>query len=68
MTVNRKSLHGGNKEAPRREVSAKKGIERWEDEGGSLPAADSDGSDLKASTLADNAGWRADLPTASGSK
>jgi hypothetical protein len=62
MIVNRKSSSGKNDDARRphwRASSASKGIDRWEDEGGNL-APRSDGFDLKNSTLADNAGWRAD--------
>ena len=71
MTVKHKSLDDRKKEAPRpqsQDLSARKAIARWEDEGGRLAAAAPDGFDLKASTLANNAGWRADRPTAIGSR
>jgi hypothetical protein len=71
MTANRKSSSGRNDEAGRphrRASSAGKAIDRWEDEGGNL-APRSDGFNLKSSTLADNAGWRADrLISAAGLK
>ena len=68
MTENRKSLYGRNNESRKPQPrDARKAIDKWEDEGGSLPAA-TDVSDLKNSTLADNAGWRADRVKPIGSK
>ena len=49
-------------------ASETKALGAWEEEGGSLARAAAENLGLESSTLADNAGWRADRRTTRGSK